>query len=629
MNILNKKYRSLISSQRLETSNALLFDAANNFENSQNNNLINNNLFTSKKPVTLLDRATKENMKPEKKFDLRQELGKNLANSFVATPQAKNSLNILSLNNLNSNQKPNAHGNNRDSSNNANNSQNKNVIENALSSNNNNYNNNIPHSGKYSKSFVGKQKNLTSQNNANLLNSNYNNLLVSVGNKINRDGGASGTAVTNNSKNKNKFLKKIPNKSNLSVNSNNNTSNNNKKQIKIDNGNSNSNKFNVKIKEIKDLKENNIHNSSSNKQNTLHKKKSISTGNEDRISLNQLQNNFISSNTNTNSTNAKNVIYNSNGNYYKKIIGLTTCSGNAKDYSQRNSYNNNNNNNYSAKNDENLFFSEHSFAAKLSNSDAKFIALNPRTYASNKEVAANANSNSNYANANFNQLDQQDLYRNAKATNMGKSAFNRINITNNIFNKKGILDTSATYDPDLDSRNETSVERSISINNRNKFYNIHKISLSPLRGIKDNNIITYTGNSNANFNNNSSNIDTFNQHTNTNTNISINNNNNNNSNLKILNNKIIRDSSLSSNNSNNANANYNKNINNFEDNFLANNRNYVINSHNNINNSSYNALGFGSIRMIENSSEVISNYDTANKGSAEKNNSNYYKILLM
>ncbi len=66
--------------------------------------------------------------------------------------------------------------------------------------------------------------------------------------------------------------------------------------------------------------------------------------------------------------------------------------------------------------------------------------------------------------------------------NFIKESINRVNITNNMYNNKNILlDISATYDPDLDSRGETSVDRSKSRANFRRSYSINdnnKIGIS-------------------------------------------------------------------------------------------------------------------------------------------------------
>lgn len=67
-----------------------------------------------------------------------------------------------------------------------------------------------------------------------------------------------------------------------------------------------------------------------------------------------------------------------------------------------------------------------------------------------------------------------------------KDSINRVNITNNLYNNKNIiLDISATYDPDLDSRGETSVDRRKSKSIARRSYSIndnnhkHHFSMSP------------------------------------------------------------------------------------------------------------------------------------------------------
>ena len=125
---------------------------------------------------------------------------------------------------------------------------------------------------------------------------------------------------------------------------------------------------------------------------------------------------------------------------------------------------------------------------KFHGEDIHFSDFNTYDHKEYKEITNNCFindiENKNLGNSNF--IPKKRI----------KETINRINITNNIYNKNILLNVSATYDPDLDSRNETSVDRSKSLKIRNIYKNNNLVSISPKKILKSSNLNEYNIKSN-------------------------------------------------------------------------------------------------------------------------------------
>jgi len=592
ISIFNKKYRNIVCNQKNENKETISNTIERN-ENIMENNKINDKIFNKniysqtlendleilkeemyiqkENPINETEKhiysdfkieeknnniINKNYLNSEKKSINRNEFNKNLALSFVVSPINKDpnfiskSNNPFQLNNSNNN------------NNNFNNTQNQ--------------SSQINNDPKYSKSFVVKP---------NIISTNPNNQNLNIVNLIKNKG-----INANNSKNKNRLLKKFPNKAKLTIGKSKNKNIMKKNSVKKEK------KF-LKIKNIKEsLNNNNIIQNNYNNQNNINKSNlnnfysQIYSTNKKSNSKNNQEELTSKINSNPFSNNISGITNLLNNNYFKKII-----KNNTNDQLNDNNFNVDNIKNKHLKNEEKSFYSD-SFQHVQSKTENKNNLM--KNIDNDDCIESNIPENHFiYSNFDFKYMNQELNHLNFEKPE--KKTINKINITNNLFNKNAILDISATYDPDLDSRNGTSIERSKSTNKRDRFHKFQQISISPKRESNLNILDIKNSDSNSIY---YSNLNSINKNF---TDISEVNNENykNNINIRCYNN--IRDSSLSSNNSN---FNENPTINH--------NAYYSKNMKNNNNN-----LNYESVRFVDNTNDIISNYDSVNFNLGEKNKS--------